>query len=134
MITIAAVDSSVADKAAADVVCDGVNDQADINTALGGGNIEVFLFNGNYQIDAPIDLPPGAVLRGNAEAGVVLLWRPFLLGPVFKAQGLDTSPFALNPFKGRYMWRDMEREAARFGLPFRLRWRGFARPDDSDED
>lgn len=72
MITIAAVDSSVADKAAADVVCDGVNDQADINTALGGGNIEVFLFNGNYQIDAPIDLPPGAILRGNAEAGVVL--------------------------------------------------------------
>ncbi len=58
------------------------------------------------------------VEQAAAEAGVVLLWRPFLLGPVFKAQGLDTSPFALNPFKGRYMWRDMEREAARFGLPF----------------
>ncbi|WP_262297062.1 2-hydroxychromene-2-carboxylate isomerase [Microvirga sesbaniae] len=53
-----------------------------------------------------------------AEAGVGLLWRPFLLGPVFKAQGLDTSPFAAYPAKGRYMWRDMEREAARFGLPF----------------
>lgn len=72
MITIAAVDSSVADKAAADVVCDGVNDQADINTALGSGNVEVFLFNGNYQIDAPIDLPNGGILRGNALAGVVL--------------------------------------------------------------
>jgi hypothetical protein len=72
MITIAAVDSSVADKAAADVVCDGVNDQADINTALGSGNVEVFLFNGHYEIDAPIDLPNGAMLRGASVAGVFL--------------------------------------------------------------
>jgi 2-hydroxychromene-2-carboxylate isomerase len=52
------------------------------------------------------------------EAGVELVWRPFLLGPVFKAQGWDNSPFNLYPAKGRYMWRDMEREAARLGLPF----------------
>ena len=51
-------------------------------------------------------------------AGVDIRWRPFLLGPVFKAQGLETSPFARYPAKGRYMWRDMEREAARLGLPF----------------
>jgi 2-hydroxychromene-2-carboxylate isomerase len=53
-----------------------------------------------------------------AEAGVELVWRPFLLGPVFKAQGWETSPFKLFPDKGRYMWRDLEREAARLGLPF----------------
>jgi 2-hydroxychromene-2-carboxylate isomerase len=52
------------------------------------------------------------------EAGVTLLWRPFLLGPLFKAHGWETSPFNLFPDKGRYMWRDMEREAARLGLPF----------------
>lgn len=52
------------------------------------------------------------------EAGVTLLWRPFLLGPLFKAQGWDSSPFNLFPDKGRYMWRDMEREAARLSLPF----------------
>jgi 2-hydroxychromene-2-carboxylate isomerase len=51
------------------------------------------------------------------EAGVELEWRPFLLGPIFKAQGWETSPFNLYPAKGRYMWRDMEREAVRFGLP-----------------
>ncbi len=51
-------------------------------------------------------------------AGVELVWRPFLLGPIFKAQGWDNSPFNLYPAKGRYMWRDMEREAARLGLPF----------------
>jgi len=51
-------------------------------------------------------------------AGVGLVWRPFLLGPIFAAQGWNTSPFNLYPEKGRYMWRDMEREAARLGLRF----------------
>jgi 2-hydroxychromene-2-carboxylate isomerase len=49
-------------------------------------------------------------------AGVAVRWRPFLLGPIFAAQGWTTSPFNLYPGKGRYMWRDMEREAARLGL------------------
>jgi 2-hydroxychromene-2-carboxylate isomerase len=50
-------------------------------------------------------------------AGVEIRWRPFLLGPIFAAQGWNSSPFNLFPSKGRYMWRDMEREAARYGLP-----------------
>jgi len=49
--------------------------------------------------------------------GVEVAWQPFLLGPIFKAQGWETSPFNLYPAKGRYMWRDMERQAARLGLP-----------------
>jgi 2-hydroxychromene-2-carboxylate isomerase len=52
-------------------------------------------------------------------AGVTVRWRPFLLGPVFRAHGWDDSPFNLYPAKGRYMWRDLERSCARFGLPFR---------------
>src|SRR5829696_102547 len=51
------------------------------------------------------------------QAGVAIVWRPFLLGPIFAAQGWNSSPFKLFPAKGRYMWRDMEREAARLGLP-----------------
>lgn len=51
-------------------------------------------------------------------AGVEVVWRPFLLGPIFKAQGWDTSPFNLYPAKGRYMVRDMQRLAADRGLPF----------------
>jgi 2-hydroxychromene-2-carboxylate isomerase len=52
-----------------------------------------------------------------AEAAEVeVRWRPFLLGPIFAAQGWTSSPFNLFPTKGRYMWRDMEREAARLGL------------------
>ena len=52
------------------------------------------------------------------KAGVSLVWRPFLLGPIFAAQGWTTSPFNIFPGKGRYMWRDMEREAARLKVPF----------------
>jgi 2-hydroxychromene-2-carboxylate isomerase len=48
-------------------------------------------------------------------AGVEVRWRPFLLGPIFAAQGWTSSPFNLYPAKGRYAWRDIEREAARMG-------------------
>ncbi|WP_132250609.1 2-hydroxychromene-2-carboxylate isomerase [Methylobacterium segetis] len=51
------------------------------------------------------------------SAGVAVRWRPFLLGPIFAAQGWTSSPFNLYPAKGRNMWRDLEREAARLGLP-----------------
>ncbi len=54
-----------------------------------------------------------------AEMNVRVRFRPFLLGPIFKAQGWDTSPFNLYEAKGRYMWRDMERLAAEQSLPFR---------------
>ncbi len=48
-------------------------------------------------------------------------WRPFLLGPIFKAQGWDTSPFNVYPDKGRYMVRDLERLAEAQDLPdFRM--------------
>jgi 2-hydroxychromene-2-carboxylate isomerase len=53
-------------------------------------------------------------------AGVAVEWKPFLLGPIFKAQGWDTSPFNLYPAKGRYMMRDLERLTAERGLRFAL--------------
>lgn len=52
-------------------------------------------------------------------SGVQVLWRPFLLGPIFAKQGWTGSPFTLYPAKGRYMWRDMERLCKAEGLPFR---------------
>ena len=50
--------------------------------------------------------------------GVSVRWRPFLLGPIFKAQGWATSPFNIYPAKGTYMWRDLERICEAQGLPF----------------
>jgi 2-hydroxychromene-2-carboxylate isomerase len=53
-------------------------------------------------------------------AGVTVRWRPFLLGPIFKAEGYDTSPFNIHQAKGRNMVRDCERQCAALGVPFRL--------------
>jgi 2-hydroxychromene-2-carboxylate isomerase len=55
-----------------------------------------------------------------SAADVAIVWRPFLLGPIFAAQGWSTSPFNVYPAKGRYMVRDIERIAASRGLAFRL--------------
>jgi 2-hydroxychromene-2-carboxylate isomerase len=52
-------------------------------------------------------------------ASVPIVWRPFLLGPIFKAQGWSDSPFNLYPAKGHYMWRDLERICESSGIPFR---------------
>lgn len=54
-----------------------------------------------------------------AASGVALRWRPFLLGPIFAAQGWRDSPFNLYPVKGRYMWEDLARVCAAAGLPLR---------------
>jgi 2-hydroxychromene-2-carboxylate isomerase len=54
------------------------------------------------------------------SAGVEVVWKTLLLGPIFRAQGWGTSPFNIYPAKGKYMVRDMERLAAARGLPFKL--------------
>ncbi len=51
--------------------------------------------------------------------GIHVRWRPFLLGPIFKAQGWLNSPFNIYPAKGRYMWRDLERLCGRYGISWR---------------
>lgn len=53
------------------------------------------------------------------QKGVSVNWRAFLLGAIFREQGLADSPFNLNPVKGRYMWRDLERTCDALGIPFR---------------
>jgi len=53
-----------------------------------------------------------------ARAGVTVRWRAFLLGPIFAAKGWNDSPFNLDPVKGAYMLRDMERLTAKHGLAF----------------
>jgi 2-hydroxychromene-2-carboxylate isomerase len=55
-----------------------------------------------------------------AEAGIDVVWKPFVLGPIFNAQGWNTSPFNIYPAKGRYMVREMERLSAARGLPFMM--------------
>ncbi len=54
-----------------------------------------------------------------AELGLGVRWRPFLLGPIFREQGWNDSPFNLYQAKGRYMWRDLERTCQVQRIPFR---------------
>lgn len=54
------------------------------------------------------------------DCQVEIVWRPFLLGPIFKKLGWPTSPFNLQPSKGSYMRRDLERLCEAYGLPFTL--------------
>jgi 2-hydroxychromene-2-carboxylate isomerase len=72
-----------------------------------------FEFASTYSYPAAMRIAPLAAARG-----VSVRWRPFLLGPIFKAQGWDNSPFNLYPAKGRYMWRDLERICSALELPF----------------
>jgi 2-hydroxychromene-2-carboxylate isomerase len=55
-----------------------------------------------------------------ADARVALRWRPFLLGPILKQQGLNDSPFNIFAAKGRYMWRDLARICRAEGLKLTL--------------
>jgi len=53
------------------------------------------------------------------RCGVRILWRPFLLGPIFRALGFETSPFLLQKEKGAYVWQDMVRQCRKYGLSWR---------------
>ena len=53
-----------------------------------------------------------------AETGATVVWRPMLLGGVFKATG-NASPVAV-PAKGRWMNADIARWAERYGVAFRV--------------
>ena len=57
---------------------------------------------------------PGIV----AETGAELVWRPMLLGGVFKAT-CNASPVSV-PAKGRWMGEDIARWARRYAVPFRF--------------
>jgi 2-hydroxychromene-2-carboxylate isomerase len=61
-----------------------------------------------------------AAMRVEAQAkasGVEVIWEPFLLGPIFARQGWTDSPFNLFAAKGMNMWRDMERQCEKYGMP-----------------
>lgn len=72
-----------------------------------------FDFASTYSYPTAMRIAPLA-----AAGGVTVRWRPFLLGPIFRAQGWDTSPFNVYEAKGRHMWRDLGRLCADLGLPF----------------
>jgi len=71
-----------------------------------------FDFGSNYSYLSVMRLEQAASARG-----ITVQWKPFLLGPVFQALGFTGAPFVVQPIKGAYVWQDMRRQCARFGLP-----------------
>ena len=73
-----------------------------------------FEFGSNYSYLSVMRIEDAA-----RRCGVRIAWKPFLLGPILRALGMETSPFLLQKEKGAYVWRDMVRQCRKYGL----RWR-----------
>ena len=73
-----------------------------------------FEFGSNYSYLSAMRIEEAA-----AQNGVVVRWRPFLLGPIFQSFGWSSSPFVLQQEKGVYVWKDMQRQCAKYGIPWR---------------
>jgi 2-hydroxychromene-2-carboxylate isomerase len=72
-----------------------------------------FEFGSNYSYLSVMRIE---ALAARTRLGIV--WRPFLLGPIFKSFGWDSSPFVLQVAKGAYVWKDMQRQCDKYGLPW----------------
>ncbi len=55
-----------------------------------------------------------------ASRGVPIRCRPFLLGPIFRAEGMMDSPLNLFPLRGAYAARDVARRGKRYGFEVRF--------------
>lgn len=83
------------------------------------GNRVPLKFQFWYDFASPYSFLSAMRIEGLASSsGVETEWHPFLLGPIFKSQGWDTSPFNIYEAKGRYMWRDIERLCDKYRIPF----------------
>jgi 2-hydroxychromene-2-carboxylate isomerase len=81
--------------------------------ASGAGMIEFW-----YEFASTYSYPAAMRVERLAKAaGVELRWKPFLLGPIFGAQGWNDSPFNIYAAKGRYMWKDLTRICAAEDIP-----------------
>jgi len=54
--------------------------------------------------------------REAAQRGVDVLWRPFLLGPIFQAVGFKENPLVEQKEKRSYVLRDMARQCQKYQL------------------
>ncbi|MFP8780137.1 2-hydroxychromene-2-carboxylate isomerase [Hydrogenophaga sp. RWCD_12] len=74
-----------------------------------------FEFGSNYSYLSAMRIEEAA-----AQRGVTVNWRPFLLGPIFQSFGWNSSPFVLQQAKGVYVWKDMQRQCSKYGIPWRM--------------
>lgn len=73
-----------------------------------------FDFGSNYSYISTMRIEAAA-----SRSGLQVRWRPFLLGPIFRSFGWESSPFVLQAAKGEYVWKDMVRECRKAGIAWR---------------
>lgn len=73
-----------------------------------------FDYGSNYSYISTMRIEKAA-----GELGAKVIWRPILLGVIFRSFGWETSPFVLQKEKGAYMWMDMVRECAKARIPWK---------------
>ncbi len=74
-----------------------------------------------YELASPYACLSALRIRAlGAASGVSIRWRPFLLGPLFRAEGLNDSPLNVFPLRGRYARRDVARRGRRYGFDVRF--------------
>ncbi len=84
------------------------------DTTMASGPPEMefwFEFASNYSYLSVMRIEDAA-----RQGYVRIVWKPFLLGPIFRALGMETSPFLTQKEKGAYMWQDMVRQCRKYGL------------------
>lgn len=87
---------------------------ADTNSAGADREIEFwFEFGSNYSYLSVMRIEDAA-----ARDDIKIVWKPFMLGPIFKSFGWDNSPFVLQKEKGAYIWQDMVRQCSKYHLPW----------------
>ena len=87
---------------------------SDVKTGKAPADLEFwFEFGSNYSYLSVMRIEAAA-----ARLQVPVRWKPFLLGPIFRTLGWDTSPFVLQKAKGEYVWKDMERACRALGVPW----------------
>ncbi len=74
-----------------------------------------------YEFASPYACLSALRIRALAKSsGVALRWRPFLLGPILRGQGMLDSPLNLFPLRGAYARRDVARRGHRYGFEVRF--------------
>jgi len=70
-----------------------------------------FDFGSNYSYLSAMRIEEAA-----RKLDVRVVWKPFLLGPIFRELGMESSPFVAQREKGAYVWQDMVRQCRKYGL------------------
>lgn len=73
-----------------------------------------------YEYSSPYAYLSSARIEALAkQRDVEVVWRPFLLGAVYKMLEMPTPAMRDHPFKDDYLWMDIARQAARYHIPIR---------------